>query len=187
MSKFFKITDEEIESLPPAQKDAMQHIRNIINKKRRIKRLKYKLDTDKWKRNQSQKNLEKANRELRKYKDAEDVVLQLAGLPTKAQDRRNRIQAINRYFDILNVLGDGKVGDLPFSALYNQIRPVSLLFDFVAENTFYDKNSKCICIDGVRLYKRVLARIEEQNRLKADAKRVFEWMEKEEMKNKNST
>ena len=128
--------------------------------------------------NPKSKNLEKANRELRKYKDAEDVVLQLAGLPTKAQDRRNRIQAINRYFDILNVLGDGKVGGLPFSALYNQIRPVSLLFDFVAENTFYDKNSKCICIDGVRLYRQVLARIEEQNRLKADAKRVFEEMEK---------
>lgn len=179
MSKFFKITDEEIESLPPAQKDAMQHIRDIINKKRRIKRLKYKLDTDKWKKDESQKKLEQANRELRKFKDAENIVLQLAGLPTKAQDRRNRIQAINRYFDILNVLGDGKVGDLPFSALYNQIRPVSLLFDFVAENTFYDKNSKCICIDGVRLYRQVLARIEEQNRLKADAKRVFERMEKE--------
>ena len=80
------------------------------------------------------------------------------------------------------MLGDGKVGDLPFSALYNQIRPVSLLFDFVAENTFYDKNSKCICIDGVRLYKMVVARIEEQNRLKADAKRVFDKMEKD-MKN----
>ena len=55
MSKIYRITDEEIEALPPAQKDAMQYIRNIINKKRRIKRLKYKLESDKWKRTQSQK------------------------------------------------------------------------------------------------------------------------------------
>lgn len=55
MSKIYRITDEEIESLPPAQKDAMQHIRKIINKKRRIKRLKYKLDTDKWKKTKVKK------------------------------------------------------------------------------------------------------------------------------------
>lgn len=184
MSKIYKITDEEIEALPPAQKDAMQHIRNIINKKRRIKRLKYKLESDVWKRDQSDKKLENAKRELKKYKNAENIVLQLAGLPTKAQDRRNRIQAINRYFDLLNLLENGQVGkkQLPFSAFYNQVRPVTLLFEYVAESAFYDEENWRICIDGAKLYRLVIERLKEQHRLRKEAEQVFEQMEKE-MKN----
>ena len=178
INKIRRMSDEEYEKLNSAQKMAVEHIKGKIETKRKIRKLKYNLETFKWRWGQSNKKLENAKKELNKYENNEAIILQMAGIPTKAADRKNRIQAINRYFDLLNLLADGDVGGKPFSALYNQIRPVTLLFDYVAECAFYDKKSRCICINGKRLYLLVKARIEEQNRLKSAAEAAFAEMEK---------
>ena len=178
INKFRRMSDEEYEKLNSAQKLALEHLTGKIDTRRKIKRIKYQLETVEWRREQSNKKLENAKKELKKYENNEAIILQMAGIPTKAVDRKNRIQAINRYFDLLNLLADGDVGGKPFSALYNQIRPVTLLFDYVAECAFYDKESRCICINGKQLYLLVKARIEEQNRLKSAAEKAFAEMEK---------
>ena len=187
MSKVYKITDEEIERLPPAQKAAMLHIKGKIKAKRQIRKMKYKLDHEEWQYDQSRKKLEEADKELKKYKNNEKIILQLAGVPTPAQDKYNRHHAIESYFALLNLLENGRVGPkkLPFSALYNQVRPITKLFEFVAKSAFYDEKSYCICIDGAKLYWLVIERLKEQHRLRKEAEHVFEQMEKEELaKNK---
>ena len=132
INKLRKMSDEEYEKLNSAQKLALEHLKGKIDTRRKIKRIKYQLETVEWRREQSNKKLENAKKELKKYENNEAIILQMAGIPTKAVDRKNRIQAINRYFDLLNLLADGDVGGKPFSALYNQIRPVTLLSDYVA-------------------------------------------------------
>ena len=179
MEEIERLSDEEIETLSPAKQKAL----NFIYKKNDAKREKQIADqqyqeTLRAKRESDQK-LAQARKDYSHYDDVEKIILQLAGIPSVADDRPNRVHAIETLFDVLNLLGNGKVGSLPFSALYNQIRPVTLLFDYVRESAFYDEKNKNICIDGRLLYKRVLARIAEQKRLKAQASAVFAEMAKE--------
>lgn len=176
MEKIERLLDE---ALSPAKQKAL----NFIYKKNKAQREKEFADQQyqevmRAKRESDQK-LAQAKKTYSHYENAEKIILQLAGIPSVADDRPNRAHAIETLFDVLNLLGNGKVGTLPFSALYNQIRPVTLLFDYVRESAFYDEKNKNICIDGRLLYKRVMARIAEQKRLKAQASAVFAEMEKE--------
>ena len=177
MKEIEQLSETELDSLSLAKQSALR----FIYEKQRIENEKkdadYQLQKIKREKIISDKKLANAKHLLKTYENNENVILALAGIPSVAEDRPNRIHAIELLFDLLNLLGNGKVGKLPFSALYNQIRPVTLLFDYVRESSFYDEKNKNICIDGRLLYKRVVGRIKEQKALKANAEAVFAEME----------
>lgn len=182
MADFVRLSEEELAKLSPAKQKALQFIYEKQNIEKEKKEADYQLQKIKREKFISDKKLSNAKKEYQRYDNAESVILKLAGIPSTAEDRPNRIHAIETLFELLNLLGNGKVGfekKLPFSALYNQVKPITLLFDYVKQSASYNAETKKIEIDGRTLYSLVMTRIAEQKRLIANAEAVFAELEKD--------
>ena len=182
MDEMERLSDSELASLSPAKQSALRFIYEKQNIEKEKKEADSQLQKIKREKSISDKKLANAKNVLKKYENNESIILALAGIPSTADDRPNRIHAIETLFELLNLLGNGKVGfekKLPFSALYNQVKPIMLLFDYVKQSASYNAETKKIEIDGRTLYSLVMTRIAEQKRLIANAEAVFAELEKD--------
>ena len=128
-------------------------------------------------REKRQKELE-AN--LKRCEDREALILRMAEIPTDAEDRPNRTHAIEAYFDLLNLCRFKKSdGFKTFSEMYNQVRPISKLFEFVAASARYDETARHIIIDCPQLYGLIRRHLDEQEALKKQLREELDRMEKE--------
>lgn len=126
-----------------------------------------------------EKRLEDAKKNLKKYEDEEKFILQVAGIPTDDEDRPNRSKAIEAFFDVLNHCRFKDSSEYKsFSAMYNQVRPVTLLFDYVREATRYDESTRQIVIDCPALYGMIKERLDAQAKMKKDVADKFASIEK---------
>jgi hypothetical protein len=129
------------------------------------------------KKRQLRQEKKEAEAKLKKFDKQEEIILGLAAIPTAAEDRPNRIKAIDSYFNLLNLFNKSDAsGEKKFSELYNSIHPVTLLFGYVAEASKYDAERKQVVIDEALLFRRVQDRLAEQERLKAEAEETLKAM-----------
>ena len=129
------------------------------------------------KKKQLRQEKKEAEAKLKKFDKQEEIILGLAAIPTAAEDRPNRIKAIDAFFNVLNLFNKSDAsGEKKFSELYNAVHPVTLLFGYVAEAAKYDAERKQVVIDEALLFRRVQERLAEQERLKAEAEKTLKAM-----------
>lgn len=163
--------------LTPAQRLALDYIekRNRAEDGKEvledsIKKMKERLQ-------EKQKQRKEAEKELKRLQDNKKILIALAGIPTDEEDRPNRVKAIDAFFDLLNLIPTKTDDeDKSFNSLYNRVRPITFLFQYVRDASRYDENTKQVVIDGRKLYNLVKARVEEQNRLMKKAQEDFDEM-----------
>ena len=163
--------------LTPAQRLAL----DFIEKRNRAKDGKDVLEDSikkmKDRLQEKQKQRKEAEKELKRLQDNKKILIALAGIPTDEEDRPNRVKAIDAFFNLLNLIPTKTDDeDKSFNTLYNRVRPITFLFDYVREASRYDENTKQVVIDGRKLYGLVKARVEEQDRLMKKAQEDFDEM-----------
>ena len=167
-------TDEKMTKAEKAALRFIQNKKSLQQKKDALEKVMKDLETKKKQLRQEKKE---AEAKLKKFDRQEEIVLGLAAIPTVAEDRSNRIKAIDHYFDLLNLFdASGASGEKKFSEMYNAIHPVTLLFGYVAEAAKYDAERKQVVIDEALLFRRVRDRLAEQERLKTEAEKTLKAM-----------
>ena len=170
-------TKDADEKMSKAEKAALRFIQNkksLQQKKDALERGMKELEAKKKQLRQEKKE---AEAKLKKFDKQEEIILGLAAIPTAAEDRPNRIKAIDSYFNLLNLFNKSDAsGEKKFSELYNAVHPVTLLFGYVAEAAKYDAERKQVVIDEALLFRRVRDRLTEQERLKAEAEETLKAM-----------
>lgn len=172
-----KVVDEKMSK---AEKAALRYIQNKKSLQQKKDELEKTMKELEAKKRQVRQEKKEAEQKLKKFDKREEVILALAAIPTSAEDRPNRIKAIDHYFDLLNLFDtSGASGEKRFSEMYNAVHPVTLLFDYVRKCTHYDAEKNKVVLDGNELFLLVEQRLEEQNRLKAEAEVTLKEMAKE--------
>ena len=169
-----KDTDEKMSKAENAALRFIQNKKSLQQKKDALERGMKELEAKKRQLRQEKKE---AEAKLKKFDKQEEIILGLAAIPTAAEDRPNRIKAIDSYFNLLNLFNKSDAsGEKKFSELYNAVHPVTLLFGYVAEAAKYDAERKQVVIDEALLFRRVRDRLAEQERLKAEAEATLKAM-----------
>ena len=169
-----KDTDEKMSKAEKAALRFIQNKKTLQQKKDALERGMKELEAKKKQLRQEKKE---AEAKLKKFDKQEEIILGLAAIPTAAEDRPNRIKAIDAFFNVLNLFDASKVSDgKKFSELYNAIHPVTLLFDYVKRCTHYDAEKNKVVVDGDELFLLVKQRLEEQERLKTEAEKTLKAM-----------
>ena len=169
-----KDTDEKMSKAEKAALRFIQNKKSLQQKKDALERGMKELEAKKRQLRQEKKE---AEAKLKKFDKQEEIVLGLAAIPTAAEDRPNRIKAIDSYFNLLNLFNKSDAsGEKKFSELYNAVHPVTLLFGYVAEAAKYDVERHQVVIDEALLFRRVRDRLAEQERLKAEAEATLQAM-----------
>lgn len=169
-----KDTDEKMSKAEKAALRFIQNKKNLQQKKDALERGMKELEAKKKQLRQEKKE---AEAKLKKFDKQEEIILGLAAIPTAAEDRPNRIKAIDAFFNVLNLFNKSDAsGEKKFSELYNAVHPVTLLFGYVAEAAKYDAERKQVVIDEALLFRRVRDRLAEQERLKAEAEATLQAM-----------
>lgn len=163
--------------LTPAQRLALDYIEKRNRAKDGKEVLEDSIKKMKDKLQEKQKQRKEAEKELKRLQDNKKILIALAGIPTDEEDRPNRVKAIDAFFNLLNLIPTKTDDeDKSFNTLYNRVRPITFLFDYVREASRYDENTKQVVIDGRKLYGLVKARVEEQDRLMKKAQEDFDEM-----------
>ena len=169
-----KDTDEKMSKAEKAALRFIQNKKTLQQKKDALERGMKELEAKKKQLRQEKKE---AEAKLKKFDKQEEIILGLAAIPTAAEDRPNRIKAIDAFFNVLNLFNKSDAsGEKKFSEMYNSIHPVTLLFGYVAESAKYDAERKQVVIDEALLFRRVRDRLAEQERLKAEAEETLKAM-----------
>lgn len=173
-------TRKEIQGMDKGQKLALALVYKRQAAAKSQAKAKAELERMREEKRLAEKQKREAEKELKKLEDTEKVIIALAGIPTPDEDRANRVKAIDAYFDLLNLVPyeekdkDGQMVKKPFSALYNKVRPVTKLFEFVRAAAFYGSNRNIIGIDVHNLRGMIEKRLEEQDALKEEARKKLE-------------
>lgn len=164
--------------LTPAQRLALDYIEKRNRAKDGKDVLEDSIKKMKERLQEKQKQRKEAEKELKRLQDNKKILIALAGIPTDEEDRPNRVKAIDAFFNLLNLIPTKTDDeDKSFNTLYNRVRPITFLFDYVREASRYDENNKQVVIDGRKLYGLVKARVEEQDRLMEKAQDDFKKLE----------
>lgn len=164
--------------LTPAQRLALDYIEKRNRAKDGKDVLEDSIKKMKDRLQEKQKQRKEAEKELKRLQDNKKILIALAGIPTDEEDRPNRVKAIDAFFDLLNLVPTKTDDeDKSFNSLYNRVRPITLLFQYVKDASRYDENNKQVVIDGRKLYGLVKARVEEQDRLMEKAQDDFKKLE----------
>lgn len=173
-------TREKIKALPAGQRDALAYLywkRGVTDTRTEVAKQIEQLDLQ---RKKLERERREADERLSKSVDTEKIIIAMAGLPTPEENNKNRLRAIDAYFDLLNMFKSSDEQQTQhgkkrtFAELYNKVAPVEKLFEYVRQSASYDDGQKALRIDGRKLYSLVKSRLKEQEDLKRKAQAEFD-------------